>query len=155
MRVLYGVLPIAAALTYGVWQHYAAQVYVGDLPPFDLHFYDYDEALVYVAGLNPDAKAIYLGPLRSADTALMLLLAATLIVPVWRLGWLWCLPALAYATFDFFENGTVAALLTHGIREAGEVDTVTLLTLSKFVTLGIAGVLALWGLWRMRGRNGG
>lgn len=150
MRVLYWALPIAAALAYGVWRHFAAQVYVGDLPPFDLHVYDVDQARIYLAGLSLDAKAIYLGPLHRADTVLLLLLAATLIVPVWRLGWLWCFPALAYAGFDLLENGSVAGLLTQGIREAGEVDTVTVLTLSKFAALGIAGVLVLWRLWRMR-----
>lgn len=150
MRGLYWALPMATALAYGVWCYYAAQVYVGDLPPFDLHFYTYDQALAYLAGLSPDAKAIYLGSLHRADTALLLSLAATLILPVWRLGWLWCLPALAYAGFDLLENGAVSERLIQGIREAGEVDMVTLLTLSKFAALGIAVILALWGLWRMR-----
>ena len=150
MRVLYWALPIAAAIAYGVWHHYAAQVYVGDLPPFDLYFYGFEQAQTYLAGLTPAAKATYLGPLRRADTVLLLSLAATLILPVWRLGWPWCLPALAYAVFDLFENGAVAALLLQGIREAGEVDIVTVLTLSKFAALAIAGFLALWGLWRKR-----
>lgn len=154
MRVSYWALPIAAALAYGVWRHYAALVYVGDLPPFDLHFYSYDQALTYLAGLGPAAKAVYLGPLHRADMALLLLLAATLMLSVWRLGWLWCLPALAYAGFDLLENSAVSGLLRHGLHEAGEVAVVALLTGLKFVALGIAAALALWSLWRKQRMRG-
>ncbi len=150
MRVLYGALPIAAAIAYGVWRHYAAQVYVGDLPPFDLHFYSFEQAQSYLAGLTPAAKATYLGPLHLADSALLLLLAATLIAPVRRLGWLWCLPALAYAGLDLLENDFVASLLRNGLHEIGEVAMLGIVTGAKFAALGLAVILALWGLWRMR-----
>ncbi|OYU37939.1 MAG: hypothetical protein CFE33_17890 [Pseudorhodobacter sp. PARRP1] len=154
MRVLYWALPIAAALAYGVWQYFAAQVYVGDLPPFDLHLYSFDEARTYLAGLTPAAKAIYLGPLHQADTVLLLALSATLMLPVRRLGWLWCLPALAYAGFDLLENDFVASLLRNGLHEIGEVAMLGIVTGAKFAALGLAVILALWGLWRLRARGG-
>lgn len=150
MRVLYWTLPIAAALAYGVWQYFAAQVYVGQLPPFDLRPYEYDETLAYLAGLSPAAKTTYLGPLHQADTVLLLALSATLMLPVRRLGWLWCLPALAYAGLDLLENDFVASLLRNGLHEIGEVAMLGIVTGAKFAALGLAVILALWGLWRMR-----
>jgi hypothetical protein len=150
MRLVIWALPITAALAYGTWHLYAAQVYVGDLPPFDLHFYGFEDGRAYLAGLSPAAKATYLGPLHQADTVLLLALAATLMLAVWRRGWLWCLPALAYAGFDLLENWAVSGLLVRGIREPGEIYTVAVLTGCKFLALGLAVILALWRLWRLR-----
>ena len=150
MKYQHWVFPIATALAYGVWRYYAAQVYVGDLAPFDLHLYSFEQAQSYLAGLTPAAKAIYLGPLHTADTVLLLSLAATLILPIWRRGWLWGLPAFGYAGFDLLENDRVGVLLRNGLHSAAELETVAVITTLKFAALGLAVILALWGLWRMR-----
>ena len=148
MKYLYWALPIAAALAYGVWRHYAAQVYVGDLPPFDLHLYGFREAQTYLAGLTPAAKAIYLGPLHLVDSLLMFCLAATLVLPIWRWDWPWFLPAMLYAGLDLVENGKVAGLLRGGLCLPADVENVALVTGLKFAALGLAAALALWSLWR-------
>jgi hypothetical protein len=146
MRFLYALSPVLAVAGYLGWRHFAAQVYVGDLPPFDLGVYGYTEALAYVAGLTPEAKAVYLGPLHRADLALMLALTVTLILPARR--WFWAIPALLYLGFDQLENGLVAQFLTRGIHEVGEVATLGLFTGAKFGFLVLAVVVAIWGIWR-------
>ena len=123
---------------------------MGDLPPFDLRFYGFDDAQVHLAGLTEGARAVYLGPLHRADLALMLALAVTLALPVWRRGGLWCAPAALYLGFDLLENRVVAGLLTHGLHEIGEVATLSVITGMKFGFLAVAGLLAVWGLWRSR-----
>ncbi len=148
MKYLYWALPMATAVAYGVWRYYAGQVYVGDLPPFDLHLYSFEQAQTYLAGLTPKAKASYLGPLHNADTVLLSCLAATLILPSWRRGWLWALPALGYAALDLLENYHVSALLRNALHSAAEVETIALITTLKFAALGLGVVLALWVIWQ-------
>lgn len=155
MKYLYWVLPIATALAYGVWRSYAAQVYVGDLPPFDLHLYSLEQAQTYLADLPPAAKATYLGRLHTADSALMICLAATLIAAVWRRGWVWAVPAVCFIGFDVIENRAVASLLEFGIKGAGgETARLMVVTGLKFVCLGLAVALALWSLWRKQDVHG-
>lgn len=148
MKRLAWTMPLCAALSYAVWRHYALSCYAAGLPPFDLRLFRYDEAQRYLAALTPEAKATLLGPLHRADAALLVSLAATLMLPVWRRGWPLCLPALAYAVCDLAENAAVSVLLRTGLHEAGEIATLSLLTGAKFVCLGLAVVLALWALWR-------
>ncbi|MEO5615725.1 MAG: hypothetical protein ABIR04_12515 [Cypionkella sp.] len=154
MKYLYWTLPMATVIAYGVWRYYAVQVYVGDLPPFDLHFYSFREAQTYLAGLTPSAKAIYLGPLHLADSLLMFCLAATLVLPIWRWDWPWLLPAMLYVLLDLVENGKVAGLLRGGLCMTADVENVALVTSFKFTALVIAAILAVWGLWRMRRVSG-
>ena len=142
--------PFTAALAYAQWQYLARQVHAAGLPPFDLHLYSHAQALTYLAALTPDAKAIYAGPLHSADLVLLISLTATLILPLWHRGWLWLLPALAYAGFDRAENAAVSALLTQTAPTAKAVAMIALLTACKFSALALAVVLALWSLWRNR-----
>ncbi len=151
MRVLYAMPAVLAAVAYLVWRHFAAQVYVGDLPPFDLRFYGFADAQAYLTGLTEGTRAVYLGPLHRADLALMLALTVTLALPVWRRGWLGCVPAALYLGFDLLENRMVAGLLTHGLHEIGEVATLSVITGLKFGFLAVAGLLAVWGLWRRAG----
>ncbi|MFM2391094.1 MAG: hypothetical protein RLZZ437_2649 [Pseudomonadota bacterium] len=146
-RVILAVPPVVVALSYLVWTHFAAQVAVGNLPPFDLRLYGYEEAKVYLAGLSDTARAVYLGPLHWADLALMISLTLTLLLPVWRKGWAWCLPAIGYLVFDVLENRAVAALLTRGLHEVGEVAALSLFTGIKFGALALAAVLAVWRFW--------
>ncbi|WP_156317277.1 hypothetical protein [Cypionkella psychrotolerans] len=150
MKYLYWALPMATVIAYGVWRYFAAQVYVGGLPPFDLHLYSFEQAQTYLAGLTPAAKAIYLGPLHLADALLMFCLAITLVLPIWRWDWPWFLPAMAYVGFDLLENDKVARLLRGGLCITADVENVTLMTSLKFVALAVAAALALWSLWRMR-----
>lgn len=155
MKYQYWALPIATALAYGIWRHYAAQVYVGDLPPFDLRLYSFEQAQTYLAGLTPAAKAIYLGPLHTADFVLMICLTATLIAAVWRRGWFWAVPALGYLGCDVIENRDVTSLLEFGIKgSGGELDRLPYATGLKFACLGVAVALALWGLWRKQRMRG-
>jgi hypothetical protein len=145
--------PLVALVAYLIWQSLAAQVMVGDLPPFDLRLYGYEEAKAYLAGLSDAARAVYLGPLQRADLALMISLTLTLLLPVWRKGWLWCLPAMGYLVFDVLENRAVATLLTQGLHEVGEVAALSLFTGIKFGALGLAALLAVWrfwAIWRVR-----
>ncbi|MGL4320269.1 MAG: hypothetical protein ACRCS3_05335 [Paracoccaceae bacterium] len=149
-RIILAGPPLVAAASYLVWNYFAAQVSVGELPPFDLRLYGYEEAKAYLAGLSDAARAVYLGPLQRADLALMASLTLTLLLPVWRKGWLWCLPAIGYLVFDVLENRTVAMLLTRGLHEVGEVATLTLFTGIKFGALALAALLAVWRLWAIR-----
>ncbi|MDZ4391546.1 hypothetical protein [Cypionkella sp.] len=151
MKYLYWALPVASALAYGVWRYFAGQLYVGALPPFDLHLYSSEQAQVYLAGLTPAAKAIYLGPLHTADSVLMICLAASLIAAVWRRGWLWAVPALLYLCFDLAENRLVTSLLDSSMTGAGAAtDPLRIVTGLKFGCLGLAAALALGSLWRKR-----
>ena len=150
MKYLYWALPMATVIAYGVWRYFAAQVYVGDLPPFDLHLYGFREAQAYLAGLTPAAKATYLGPLHLADALLMFCLAVTLVLPIWRWDWPWFLPAMLYVLLDLVENGKVAGLLRGGLCLTADLENLALVTGLKFAALAIAVILALWGLWRMR-----
>jgi hypothetical protein len=136
------------ALGYLVWRHYAAQVTVGDLPPFDLRLYAYKDALAYLGRLTDAAKAVYLDRLHWADLGFMLALTATLVVAVWPMGWFWALPALAYLGFDLLENAMVAGFLRRGIFEVGEIATLSLITGAKFGFMVLAAILAIWGVWR-------
>ena len=97
MKPLPWIAPLIAAASYLAWSHVARQVYANGLPPFDLHPYSHQGALQYLAALTPEAKAVYLGPLHSLDALLLTSLTASLILPVWRAGWAWTLPALCYA----------------------------------------------------------
>lgn len=142
--------PVITALSYAVWQFHARQVYAAHLPPFDLRLYNLADARTYMAALSPEAIATYIGPLHSADLALLTSLTSTLVLTVWRNGWIWLLPALCYAGFDFAENTAVAALLTHGLRQAGDVAVIAALTAFKFTSLALAVLLALASLWRHR-----
>jgi hypothetical protein len=144
-------VPPAAAAAYLVWHHFAAQVRVGDLPPFDLRLYRFEEAQAYLGALSDRAKGIYLGPLHMADFALMTALAVMLALPVLKRGWVWCLPVVLYLVFDVLENRVVAGLLTHGLHETGEVAVLSALTGLKFAFLGIAVAMAGWALWRGAG----
>jgi hypothetical protein len=146
VRFLYAVPPGLVVVGYLIWRHFAAQVYVGDLPPFDLGPYDYADALTYVEGLNAQAKAVYLGPLQRADLGLMLALTVTLILPLRR--WIWAIPAALYLGFDLLENWQVSLLLTRGLTEMGQVATLSLYTGAKFGFLALAVVAAIWGVWR-------
>lgn len=146
MRVLYAVPPVLVVVAYLIWQHFAAQVHVGELPPFDLQLYAHDDARTYLAGLGDAARAVYLGPLQWADLGLMLALTVTLILPLGR--WFWAVPALLYLGFDLLENATVGQFLTRGISEVGEVAMLSLFTGAKFAALAVAAVLAAWGVWR-------
>ncbi|MDZ4311774.1 MAG: hypothetical protein U1A24_14610 [Cypionkella sp.] len=150
MKYLYWALPVGTALAYGVWRYFAGQVYVGALPPFDLHLYSFEQAQAYLAGLTPTAKAIYLGPLHRADSVLMICLAASLIAAVWRRGWLWAVPALLYLCFDLAENRLVTSVLETGIPGGAATDTLRIVTGLKFGCLGLAAALALASLWRKR-----
>lgn len=150
MTILKWLAPVIAALSYGAWQFFARQVTVAGLPPFDLHLYSHPGALAYLAALSASAKATYTGPLHSADLVLLISLTATLILPVWRRGWLWALPALAYAGFDLAENAAVSAVLTADAPTAGAVAVIAALTALKFAALGLAALLALAALWRNR-----
>ncbi len=150
MKYLCWAFPVATALAYGIWNHFSGQVYVGDLPPFDLHLYSFEQAQAYLAGLTPAAKAIYLGPLHTADTVLLSCLAAMLILPIWRRGWLWALPALGYAALDLLENDRVSDLLRNGLHSAAVVEAIALITRLKFVALCLAAAFALGSLWRKR-----
>jgi hypothetical protein len=146
LRFLYAVPPVLAVVGYLIWRHFATQVYVGDLPPFDLGVYGYTDALAYVAGLTAEARAVYLGPLHWADMGFILALTVTLVLPVWR--WFLAIPAVLYLGFDVLENGMVAQFLTRGIYEVGEVATLGLFTGAKFGCLMLALVVAIWGIWR-------
>ena len=149
MKYMYWALPIATAFAYGVWRYFAGQVYVGLLPPFDLHLYSFEQAQAYLAGLTPAAKTIYLGPLHNADSVLMICLAATLIVAVWRRGWLWAVPALLYIGFDLAENRVVTSLLDSGMDGTRTAAVqLMILTGSKFGCLGLAAILALGVIWQ-------
>ena len=150
MKHLYLALPMASALAYGVWRYYAAQVHVGDLPPFDLHLYSLEQAQTYLAGLTPAAKATYLGPLHLVDSLLMFCLAGTLVLPIWRWNWPWFLPAMLYVLLDLLENGKVAGLLRGGPSVVADVENLAMVTSLKFMALALAVILALWSLWRMR-----
>lgn len=145
-RFLAAVPLVLAGVAYLVWNHLAGQVRVGDLPPFDLHLYDFADAQAYLAGLSDGAKAIYLGPLHRADYALMTALAVTLALPVWKRGWVWCLPVVLYLVFDVLENRVVSDFLTQGLHEVGEVAVLSALTGLKFGFLGVAAVTAGWAL---------
>jgi hypothetical protein len=151
VKAVLAIPPLVALLAYLVWRHFAAQVMVGDLPPFDLRLYGDAEAQVYLAGLSDTARAIYLGPLHRADGVLMAGLTISLLLPVWRRGWLWCVPAVLYLVFDVLENRTVAGLLTDGLHEAGDVAMLSLFTGVKFGGLAVAALVAgcsLWMKWR-------
>jgi hypothetical protein len=148
MAVLKFIPLVIAALAYLIWRHFAAQVYVGDLPPFDLRLYAYDAARAYIAGLTDAARAVYLERLHWADLGLMLSVTVTVVLPVWHMGWYWGLPALGYLGFDLLENAIVAGFLRRGIFEVGEVATLSLITGAKFALLAVAAGLAIWGVWR-------
>ena len=150
MKLLPWIAPLIAAASYLAWSYVAHDVYAAGLPPFDLHPYSYLGALDYLAALTPEARAAYLGPLHRLDALLLTSLTASLILPVLRAGWAWTLPALCYAAADLLENRAVAAVLTQGLREAGEVSTIALLTTLKFAALALAAALAARSLWRNR-----
>ena len=150
MKLLPWTPPLLAAASYLAWSYVARGVYAAGLPPFDLHPYSYLGARDYLAALTPEARAAYLGPLQRLDLLLLISLTASLILPVWRAGWVWALPALTYAGADLLENAAVAALLTQSQPEAGEIATIALLTTIKFAALALAAALALIGLWRAK-----
>lgn len=146
-------LPIVTALAYGVlggWFGLQVRAAAGGLMPFDMRVagYGLDEARAFLRALTPDGRAIYLGPVRLNDTLFPILFTLTLCLPL--RGWAgpWFLPALAYGLLDLAENMAVAQLLQNGPGvAAGPVAVASALTVTKFATLAIAVVLALWGIW--------
>ena len=121
----------------------------GGALPFDLRIMGYSlvEAQVYLAQLSPAGVALYLGPVRLADTVFPILLTATLCLPLRRRGQLWFLPALAYGLFDLAENVAVARLVHMGPEvEAHAVAVASGFTQAKFLSAAIAAGLALFAL---------
>ena len=150
-------LPMAAALACGVlagWFDPQLQRAAGGLLPFDLRWSGYDQAAAraFLAALTPEAREVYLGPVRINDTVLPILLTLTLCLPLGGWAWPWFLPALAYGLLDLGENMAVAQLLHIGPEvAAGPVAVASALTMAKFAALAMALVLALAAIvarWR-------
>lgn len=132
------------------------QVDAGGLRPFDLRpsGYDLDGARAFLAALTPEGRAIYLGPVRIADTVFPLLMTLTFVLVSRGLGWIAVLPALAYGGLDLAENAQVAALLRSGVLDPAAVALASLLTMTKFGAFALACLVALAALVRRR-RAGG
>ncbi|MGV8987938.1 MAG: hypothetical protein ACOH2H_16825 [Cypionkella sp.] len=159
MKTLNWVLPLATIASFAVLiGYYIPQLSTasGGGMPFDLRPMGYSlaEARAYLAQLTPAGVALYLGPIRLLDTLFVILLTATLCLPLRRRGQLWFLPALAYGLFDLAENVAVARLLHAGPEiEAQAVALASGFTQAKFVGVTVAFALALFSLaqaWHRR-----
>lgn len=155
------------ALAWLTVANFAVLTWLGatDLAPsdafkmFDAHFapYDLDYARAYLTALSPEAKQLYLGPVRMLDTLFPALLTAALLIlfrvklsGIWRAALM--VLTLAYLGADYAENAQVAglirmpvdALTVEGVARAG------LLTMTKWITLLPCLGAAAW-IW-LRGR---
>lgn len=156
---LHWLVPGAAAATYAVLVlALAPRIDAGGLLPLDLRAAGYGpgDVAAYLAALSEAGRAAYLGPVRLADTIFPVLFTLTLVLP--HAGtpraWAWALPAVAYGLCDLSENAVVAEILSSGVAEPATVALASLLTQTKFGTVALAAVLALWRLWRGRARAG-
>ncbi|MBI1173304.1 hypothetical protein GC209_18100 [bacterium] len=154
MKTVNWALPLATVAAYVLLVGYLGPQLVADAGgalPFDLRPMGYSlaEARAYLALLSPAGVALYLGPIRWADSLVPILVTATLCLPLRGRGQIWFLPALAYGLFDLAENVAVARLLHQGTDvEAQAVALASGCTQAKYLCLAVAVVLALFGLWQ-------
>lgn len=158
---------IAAALPILLWLAPAIREGAGGLAPFDTRLagYGLTEAQAFVAALTPEARALYLGPERWADTVFPLgILGALAFGTLWALqpvrpviAVVALLPALAFFAFDAAENAVVAAMLRIGepdLLSAAMVEQASSFTIWKYRTLALALVVLVAAvLLRRRGRG--
>lgn len=156
--VMWGV-PLATLLVYGLLVGVLAPRLAaesGGLTPFDLRLMGYPlaEAQAYLAALTPAGQALYLGPIRLVDTAVPMLLALTLCLPLRRWDWPWTLPALMYGLADLAENWAVARLIRTGPQvDEGSVWLASNITQAKFGFFAVAAGIAVVALGQMAWRR--
>ena len=122
MRLLFWACLALAVLLYAammLWTFPAITEAANGERAFDLRplGYDFDQAKAFLAALNAEGRAIYLGAQHWLDTAypavlaLALVLAAALAAP--KAAWVWLMAVLALpgALFDYRENLLVARML--------------------------------------------
>jgi hypothetical protein len=152
MKIVNWALPLATLASLAVLGGFLCPQLIADAGgalPFDLRVTGYSlaEAQAYLAQLSPAGVALYIGPVRLADTVFPILLTATLCLPLRRRGQLWFLPALAYGLFDLAENVAVARLLHVGPEiEAHAVAVASGFTQAKYLSAAVAAGLALFAL---------
>ncbi len=127
------------------------------LRPFDARPFGYDlaEARAYLAALDAEGRALYLGLQRALDTAfpaanaVTLALAAMLLFRGWARGVLLVL-IIGLTASDYAENAAVAEMLRTGPEDldAAQVGRASLWTVLKSVGTMIVWVALLVGLVR-------
>ena len=164
-RFLYWVVFAAGAATYAamlLWTLPEIQDAAGGLVPFDMRPFGYShaEALEFLAALNPQGLALYLGPQKWLDLAFPALLGIFLAWSFVRLGpgiaprAFLVVAALSVTAFDYLENIRVRAMLLAGPDATTEAMSwaASLATLVKsgLVTFCLIALLALvlWRGWR-------
>lgn len=160
-RLLGLFLPLATGLAYGVLvlgYGRSLEAMAGGLPPFDLRALGYglEQVRRYLDALSPAGVALYLGPVRWADTVFPVLMGLTF------LWWMRPLAGLAglvggaaavfYVALDLSENAAVAVMLRAGSDEvvAGQVTLASTLTQAKFAAFALAVVLTVVAFGRRR-----
>ena len=122
----------------------------GGLMPLDGRLLGYTpvDVLAFLDALSDEGRAVYLGPVRSVDTAFPLALGLWIAALIWRrtrglFAWsriVMMLPAGGYTLMDLCENALVADLLRAGAGglDVGTARLASEFTITKYAMLGIA-----------------
>jgi hypothetical protein len=107
--------------------------------------YSHAHALSYLSALTPEARALYLGPLRIADTVFPIGLFGLLVLiprlgPFPRLAAIVAVAATAYLALDLFENALIAGLLRVDppLVDPAAVARASAVTSAKFVAFALS-----------------
>lgn len=125
--------------------------------PFDALIFGYsvEDATKYVTTITPEGRLFYLETQQMLDTFFPALLAASLMLTLFRLApklpVLYLFP-VSGALFDYYENAAVAQILLTNAPDQGLVEMTSLLTGLKFASISISVLAILW-FWRIGKAN--
>ena len=127
----------------------------GGMTPPDMWVLGYDAARIaeWLAAMDADARALYLGPIAVLDSIFPPMFGLLLACLIWRMGrgWLAMLP-FAYSATDLWENSVLHRILRD--EAADLADHASNLTQGKFALMAMA-LLLVWMVWRDRQRSRG
>lgn len=154
LLTLLGLTALVTFATMRVWTTPTIRAGAGGLDMFDLWMdgYSIDYARAFLTRLNPEARALYLGPQRVLDTILPASLAGFLAMAGYGLlvRWNWKLAAamailpMVYFAFDMLENAQVAAVLRQPMPSDTMIEAASRFTVLKAQTLRAAMTIALF-----------
>lgn len=132
-----------------LWVHPAA---AGEWPPdFRLMGYSAQSLSTFLSVLQAEARATYIMVLSVWDRIFIVSFAMWLACMGWRGGWLRFVVAglaVLYAVIDLAENSALLQVIRHDNQ--GWIDTASHLTMAKFSSLYLCGLVLLVHLRRHR-----
>lgn len=148
-------MALAAYLVMGAFYYFSVLPGAGGLWPPDFHLRGYDAASIrgFVEALSEEARASYAVVLLRWDRVFIVAFALWLVLTGWRGGGLrYGVAGLAvlYALIDLAENAAIYRFVFAPELDPDQVRAASGLTMAKFASLYLCGLVLLWHLRRER-----